>query len=115
MFSPPLFSWSFAGRILRWKPPDSPLRPQHFLSKSRASRAWYLRRLSEGGCPSKPRPDELRSAEETGYVDTYTEPAPRPFNYLWMVPMDEGVSVEARGFQSGETEVGLLESFALDY
>ena len=62
-----------------------------------------------------PRPDSLRSFEETGNKDLFSGQTPRPFHYLWMMPTDEGVSVEVRGFQRGSTEVGLLESFTLEY
>jgi hypothetical protein len=88
---------------------------EHFIrgvDENCGTRAHHFIITAGGGGP---RPDELRSAAETGRVDTYTGGTPRPFNYLWMVPTDEGVSVEARGFQSGETEVRLLESFTLDY
>ena len=62
-----------------------------------------------------PRPDSLRSAEETGYEDLYEGPTPRPFHYLWMLPTPEGVSVEVRGFQTEDTAVQVLERFTLTY
>ena len=62
-----------------------------------------------------PRPDSLRSSDESGHVDTYTGPSPRPFNYLWMVPTETGLSVDVRGFQRGESELRSLESFQLFY
>ncbi len=69
--------------------------------------------ISAGG--GGPRPDELRSAEDTGLTDSFVSAAPRPFNYLWLEPQADGVSIEVRGFQRGETELGLLEAYSLDY
>jgi hypothetical protein len=62
-----------------------------------------------------PRPDSLRSVEDTGHKDLYDGPAPRPFHYLWMMPTAEGVSVEVRGFQREDTEAQPRETFLLAY
>lgn len=57
-----------------------------------------------------PRPSGLRSEAETRLHDACEDPAPRAFHYLLLSQDEVGVTITARGINTGETAVHALRS-----
>ena len=55
----------------------------------------------------------LREGARRRHLDHFEGPAPRPFHCLWMIPRPEGLEVEVRGFEKGETALRVLDRFQL--
>jgi len=67
--------------------------------------------VSAGG--GGPRPDHLRSAQETGWVDVITEPAPRPWNFLVLEREGPALHLQSLGFDEPSAPLRLIDESRL--
>ncbi len=57
----------------------------------------------------------LWADEHARHVDLFEGPSPRPFHYLKLSPTRHGLSIEARGFRTGETAVEVFDRFVIPW
>lgn len=56
---------------------------------------------------------ELYAGAQERHTDLYAGPSPRPFHFLHLVPTASGAEITVRGFDSGESDLRVLERFEL--
>jgi len=49
------------------------------------------------------------------HADLFAGPSPRPFNYLWITPQPQGLSVVVEGLDKGATTFATIERFELPF
>lgn len=57
----------------------------------------------------------LLAGEEQNHADLFEGPSPRPFHYLRLSAGRRALRIEAHGFRTGETAVGVFDEFSIGY